>query len=184
MTHEQLSKLIILSCKKAMKEEMTKFKQEILSELRQTSSKSNNPLVEQQKKFRQQYRVQQQKPNQRLSSNPSLNEILRQTEPIQEGYDNYEMEDYGINLPTRENGQVVKPTGNNKALNSVVNAMNRDYSALVKRMDEDSGRNEKQQLRNKVMNIMENDHVISNNSPMGLDIEPFDEDMSWLNDVE
>jgi len=62
--------------------------------------------------------------------------------------------------------------------------MNRDYSALVKRMDEDSGRNEKQQLRNKVMNIMENDHVISNNSPMGLDIEPFDEDMSWLNDAE
>lgn len=182
MTHKQLSELIILSCKKAMKEEMAKFKQEILSELRQ-SQKSTNPLVEQQKKFRQQYRVQQPQPKQRLSSNPTLNELLRQTEPIQEGYD-YEMEDYGINLPTRENGQVVKPTGNNKALNSVVNAMNRDYSALVKRMDEDSGRNEKQQLRNKVMNIMENDHMISNNSPMGLDIEPFDEDMSWLNDVE
>jgi len=100
MTHKQLSELIILSCKKAVKEEMAKFKQEILSELRQ-SQKSTNPLVEQQKKFRQQYRVQQPQPKQRLSSNPTLNELLRQTEPIQEGYDDYEMEDYGINLPTR-----------------------------------------------------------------------------------
>lgn len=179
MTHEQLSKLIILSCKKAMKEEMTKFKQEILTELRQ-SQKSSNPLVEQQKKFRQQYKVQQQRP-QRLSSNPTLNELLKQTEPIQEGYDNYEIEDYGINLPTRENGQVIKP---NKALNSVVNAMNRDYSALVKRMNEDTGKTEKNQLRSKVVNIIENDNPIPRNTPMGLDIEPFDEDMSWLNEVE
>lgn len=178
MTHKQLSELIILSCKKAVKEEMAKFKQEILSELRQ-SPKSSNPLVEQQKKFRQQYRVQQPQPKQRLSSNPLLNDILKETEPLQESYD-YEIEDYGINLPTRENGQVVKPTGNNKALNSVVNAMNRDYSALVKRMDEDTGKSERNQLRNKVMNIMENDSP----TPMGLDIEPFDEDMSWLNEVE
>lgn len=177
MTHEQLSKLIILSCKKAMKEEMANFKQEILSELRQ-SQKSSNPLVEQQKKFRQQYKVQQQQRPKRLSSNPTLDSILNQTEPIHEGYDNYEIEDYGINLPTRENGQVIKPTSNNKALNSVVNAMNRDYSSLVKRMNEDTGKN---QLRSKVANIIEND---PRNTPMGLDIEPFDEDMSWLNEVE
>ena len=172
MTHEQLSKLIILSCKKAIKEEMAKLKQEILHELKQPPQKSTNPLVEQQKKFRQQYRVQQPRPKQNLSSNPTLNSILRETEPIQESY-GYEVEDYGVNLPTREDGRPI--ISNNPKMNSVYAAMNRDYTELVQRFDEGKGNHEKNQLRSNVMNIM-------NNAP--LDIQPFDEDMSWMDEVE
>lgn len=174
MTSEQLSKLIILSCKKAMREEMQKLKHEILTELRQVKPSTTparvDKLTEVQRGFRQNYQVQQKR-NTRLSNNPMLNEILRDTDPIPtEGttyLEQFEREEDIINLPTNEVGQPIM-LQNNKAMANVVEAMNRDYSHLVERMDKGSNQKQKQQFR---------EHIVSKMSEDSYTDEQFEEDL-------
>ena len=98
MTDKQLAKLIILSVRKAVKEEMLTFKQQILQELKRPVSGKKDSLVEVQKTFRQNYQVQQpRKAN--FSKDPLLNELLRSTQPVPA--DDF-MEELEINVPTDE----------------------------------------------------------------------------------
>ena len=174
MTTKELA-TIILHCKKAIREEMQGMKRELLSEMKRTqsqSSKSPDKLVETQKTFRQKYQVDQ-RPKKQFSSNSLLNEMLNSVDPIpNEGssyLDAFEHEEDIINVPTSESGQPIN------APKAVVEAMNRDYSALVQRMDEGKGSNNeksKQDFRNQILSRMDDDNYSS--------VDDDDEDLSFL----
>ena len=173
MTTKELA-TIILHCKKAIREEMQGMKRELLIEMKRSqpqATRSPDKLVETQKLFRQNYQVDQ-RPKKRLSSNPLLNEMLNSVEPIpNEGssyLDAFEREEDIINVPTTETGQPIN------APKAVVEAMNRDYSALVKRMGEDKGSNtqkSKEDFRKQILSRMEDDNYSSDDD---------DEDMAFL----
>lgn len=139
MTNRELSNLIKLSVKIALKEELQIMKREIISEIRNGSKQSlteqprrtGNSLVENQKRFRENYQVQRPKTNRRLANDPMLNELLQHTEPapIEEvGYMGmFETEVGEINVPTSESGRPLT-----SAPNAVLEAMNRDYSGMFK----------------------------------------------------
>lgn len=177
MTTKELA-TIILHCKKAIREEMQGMKRELLTEMKRTQgqpSRSPDKLTEVQKSFRQNYQVEQ-RPKKRLSSNPLLNEMLNSVEPIpNEGssyLDAFEHEEDIINVPTSESGQPIN------APKAVVEAMNRDYSALVQRMDSGKGSNNeksKQDFRNQILSRMEDDNYSS--------VDDDDEDLSFLDKI-
>lgn len=176
MTTKELA-TIILHCKKAIREEMQGMKRELLSEMKRTQgqpSRLPDKLTETQKSFRQKYQVDQ-RPKKRLSSNPLLNEMLNSVEPIpNEGssyLDAFEHEEDIINVPTTETGQPIN------APKAVVEAMNRDYSALVQRMDSGKGsanEKSKQDFRNQILSRMEDDNYSSDDD---------DEDLSFLDQI-
>lgn len=177
MTTKELA-TIILHCKKAIREEMQGMKRELLSEMKRTQSqpsKSPDKLVETQKSFRQKYQVDQ-RPKKQFSSNSLLNEMLNSVDPIpNEGssyLDAFEHEEDIINVPTSESGQPIN------APKAVVEAMNRDYSALVQRMDEGKGSNNeksKQDFRNQILSRMDDDNYSS--------VDDDDEDLSFLDKI-
>ena len=174
MTTKELA-TIILHCKKAIREEMQGMKRELLSEMKRTQgqpTRSPDKLTEVQKSFRQNYQVDQ-RPKKRLSSNPLLNEMLNSVEPIpNEGssyLDAFEREEDIINVPTTESGQPIN------APKVVVDAMNRDYSALVQRMDEGKGSiKSKEDFRKQILSRMEDDNYSSDDD---------DEDLSFLDQI-
>jgi hypothetical protein len=171
MTTKELA-TIILHCKKAIREEMQGIKRELLSEMKRSQSqpvKSSDKLVETQKSFRQKYQIEQ-RPKKKFSSNSLLNEMLNSVEPIPtEGssyLDAFEHEEDIINVPTTETGQPIN------APKAVVEAMNRDYSALVQRMDEGKGSiKSKEDFRKQILSRMEDDNYSSDDD---------DEDLSFL----
>lgn len=167
MTDKQLAKLIILSVKKAVKEEMATFKQQILQEIRKPTSVKKDSLVEVQKTFRQNYQVQQKKPT-RFSNDPMLNELLRSTQPVPA--DDF-IEELEINVPTDELGRPIRGL-NNPKMNAVLEAMNKDYSQEIQPIRDNSA--QKQQFRQSVMSKMF-EEVESN--------EPEEEDFSFLDNV-
>lgn len=147
MTDKQLAKLIILSVRKAVKEEMLTFKQQILQELKRPVSGKKDSLVEVQKTFRQNYQVQQpRKAN--FSKDPLLNELLRSTQPVPA--DDF-MEELEINVPTDESGRPMRGL-NNPKMNAVLEAMNKDYSSEIEPIRDNSL--QKQQFRQSVMSKM------------------------------
>lgn len=174
MTTKELA-TIILHCKKTIREEMQGMKRELLSEMKRTQgqpSRSTDKLVEVQKSFRQNYQVEQ-RPKKRLSSNPLLNEMLSNLDPLpSEGasyLDAFEREEDIINVPTSESGQPIN------APKVVVDAMNRDYSALVQRMDEGKGSiKSKEDFRKQILSRMEDDNYSSDDD---------DEDLSFLDQI-
>lgn len=166
MTHEQLSKLIVLSCKKAIKEEMAKLKQEILTELRRSSSGNVNPLKEQHVKFRQQFQVQKPKPS-RYSSNPTINELLKGTEPLKDQTEFYEETFGDLNVPTTEGGLPIQ-----NVQSHVLEAMNRDYSHLVQKQTQ-----QKTGLRNKFESIVNETNGFDNS------FDNYEEDNSFLDQL-
>jgi len=184
MTAKQLSDIILLSCKKAVREEMKTFKQEILSEMRKSNVEpqrqgSTNKLVEQQKTFRQNYQVQPKRSNGPMSRNPLLNELLSQTQPVpSEGssyLDMYESNDEVLNVPTNEQGQPIQNL-NSPALASVVEAMNRNYSHLnIKKV---TNAQDQQNFRKSVMSKMMSEESISENYDSEID-----EDLSWMKEL-
>lgn len=167
MTDKQLAKLIILSVKKAVKEEMMTFKQQILQEIRKPTSGRKDSLVEVQKSFRQNYQVPQAKKN--YSSNPVLNDLLKSTQPVPT--DDF-IEELAINVPTDESGRPMRGL-NNPKMNAILEAMNKDYSNEIKPIKNTD--RDKQQFRQSVLNKM-------------LDVPDYDaeveeEDLSWLDNV-
>lgn len=182
MTHEQLVKLVTLTVKKAIREELQPLKQMILE-----MKKSNKEIIFEDSKstklnqihrdFRNKVNVQTRpKKNIRFSSNPMLNELLQNTEMAPKEtasyLDVFENEDEIINLPTSETGRPVN------APKSVIEAMNRDYSEMFKR-DEvrkpQSKQNTNSDFRNKILSQME---------PLNEDFQDEDEDLSWLDQVQ
>lgn len=171
---ETLTKILQIVVKKELK----LLKEEILSEIRQPSLGSQNQVPKKklqekaiQTQFRQQYKIQQSKPR-LYAKDPLLNDLLMNTEPAPEdniGAMQYLENDDLPNLPTTEHGQFYAPQ--NKQTNAVLEAMNRDYSQLVERMDQDSGKT-KEQFRNQILSRMD-----------PIDSEPEEEDMSWLSEV-
>jgi hypothetical protein len=184
MTNKQLSDLIKLSVKVAIKEELQQMKQEIIYEMRNglkqvipDQPRRNSPLVETQRKFRQNYQVQPKQPNKRLSNNPILNELLMHTEPTPKeevGYMGmFETDEGEINVPTSESGRPLT-----SAPTAVIEAMNRDYSGMFAK--EEKPRQVQSQpapngLRNAIIGRME-----GLNGDMNFDDE---EDFSFLDQV-
>lgn len=137
MNYEQLSKLIILSCKKAIKEEIASLKKELLVEIR----KSNN-LNEMQKDFRQRFPTHRPAKTS-FSRNSTLNEILNKTKPLDSnGNFDYDRED---NIPTDNNGRPIT-----NIPESLYNAMNKDYSKII-----NYGNSNSSPLREQYKNMIE-----------------------------
>jgi len=172
---ETLTKIVQLVVRK----ELSNLKNEILTEIRQskpTVGNSNPRVIKEQsiqKNFRQNYQIPQSTKPKIFSKNPMLNELLANTDPVppeNSGIYQYLEDDNLPNLPTTQIGTPITHIPKNSKVNAVVEAMNRDYSALVQRMDE--GKNQqKQAFRNQIMSRIENDS------------EP-DEDFSFLQEVE
>lgn len=182
MTNKQLSDLIKLSVKIALKEELQQMKREIISEIRNSSKqvlteqpRRNSSLVENQKKFRQNYQVEQRKPI-KISNNPMLNELLMHTEPVPQeevGYMGmFETDEGEINVPTSESGRPIT-----SAPTSVIEAMNRDYSGMFKAEEKKQVQSQPAPsgLRNAIIGRME-----GLNGDMNFDDE---EDFSFLDRV-
>lgn len=138
MNYEQLSKLIILSCKKAIKEEITSLKKELLIEIR----KSNN-LNEMQKDFRQKFPTHRPAKTS-FSRDSTLNEILKQTSPLERDSRQYEY-DREDNIPTDNNGRPIT-----NIPESLYNAMNKDYSKII-----NYGNSNSSPLREQYKNMIE-----------------------------
>jgi hypothetical protein len=144
MNARLLAEMIQIAVKKAVREEMQGFKNQIISEIRSSQNLiidgrkasqmtkkyvDSNSLVENQKRFRQNYQVQPRQPNRRLANDPLLNELLQHTEPVpaeEAGYMGmFETEVGEINVPTSESGRPIT-----SAPNAVLEAMNRNYSGM------------------------------------------------------
>lgn len=162
MTTKQMSELIKLSVKIALKEELQQMKREIISEIRNGSKqviseqpkRTGNKLDEIQKSFRKTHIIEKPRVKQ-YSQNPLLNELLSSTEPVpaeaSSYLDQFETEEEIINLPTNDAGRPIN------APKAVIEAMNRDYSAMFKK---DEVRQPKVQasnnsLRSQILNRME-----------------------------
>jgi len=196
MTNKQLSDLIKLSVKIALKEELQVMKREIISEIRsgqnpvidgmkvsQITKKYNNndsnSLVENQKRFRENYQSPKPNTNRRLANDPMLNEILRSTEPVpqeEQGYMGMFETETGeeINVPTTETGRALT-----SAPKAVIEAMNRDYSGMFKteeKAQKPQGQGTNSSLRNAIVSRMES---ISE----GTDNYDDEEDFSFLDQV-
>lgn len=161
MNIEQLSKLIQLSVRKALKEELKSFKAEIISEIKKSGIQSELRLDENKnihKKFREQYRVQQQ-PKKKLSNDSFLNSILENTQPLEDPYEGFEDELEEemeiVNVPTSETGRPIQ------APKAVLEAMNKDYSSYVEAMEKPKQKVQVQkqpvnpELRSKILSRME-----------------------------
>lgn len=164
MTTRQLTQLIELTVKKAVREELAPVKR-ILVEISKTRVQVNgkqlieklktpvngNNLTEIQKQFRKSNPIQQRQVS-NYSSDPMLNSLLRSTEPLKEErqsyLDQFEDEEDIVNLPTHDDGRVMN------APKAVVEAMNRDYSNVVN-YGKGSLTEEKNKLRANMMSIME-----------------------------
>lgn len=185
MTNKQFSDLIKLSVKIALKEELQIMKREIISEIRNSSKQvlteqprknGSSSLVENQKKFRQNYQVQKPVNNRRLSKDPMLNELLMHTEPTPQeelGYMGmFETDEGEINVPTSETGRPLT-----SAPTAVIEAMNRDYSGMFKTEDKKQVQVQPapNSLRNSIVSRME-----GLSGDMNFDDE---EDFSFLDQV-
>lgn len=179
MTTKELA-TIILHCKKAIREEMQGIKRELLTEMKRSGNQVARPpdkLTNVQKTFRENYKVQQPK-KRVLSSNPLLNEMLNDLQPIpnsnQSYLDAFENDEDIVNVLTTETGRPIS------APKAVIEAMNRDYSALVERMDGGKkgpdNQKTKQDFRNKVISAMNEDSYTPNYDD--------DEDLSFLDNIE
>jgi len=140
MNARLLAEMINLAVKKAVREELKTFKTQIISEIRNSKptnqpdqsmrpSQGSNSLVENQKRFRENYQVQPRQPNRRLANDPMLNELLQHTDPVpaeEAGYMGMIETEVGeINVPTSESGRPIT-----SAPTAVIEAMNRDYSGM------------------------------------------------------
>lgn len=173
---ETLTKIVQLVVRKEIKS----LKEEILTEIRQSKPivGGNSKVIKEQsiqKNFRQNYQIQQPTKPKIFSKNPMLNELLMSTDPVppeNSGIYQYMEDDDLPNLPTTQTGNTITQIPSNSKVNAVIEAMNRDYSALVQRMDEDSGKvAQKQAFRNQIISRIEND------------LEP-EEDFSFLDGIE
>lgn len=174
---ETLTKIVQLVVRKEIKS----LRDEILTEIRQSKpaiGNSNPKVIKEQsiqKNFRQNYQIQQPTKPKIFSKNPMLNELLISTDPVppeNSGIYQYMEDDDLPNLPTTQTGTPITHIPKNSKVNAVIEAMNRDYTPLVQRMDEDSGKvAQKQAFRNQIISRIENDS------------EP-DEDFSFLNEVD
>lgn len=163
MTQKELIKILRI----ALREELKQLKVELLQELNRTTQVNDNTrqskLVEQQKKFRNEFAISP-KPKVKLSSDPFLNQILQSTQPLVESTEvDY---NFDMNLPTNESGNVMNVDVHNPNVAKVINAMNRDYSGFM---------TEKTEIRSKLKSMVLDEPAFSND-----DIE---EDLSWLDKV-
>lgn len=181
MKTDKLIEVITKLIQREVRKEMQTLKVQILTELKRPAQQGNprvNSLQEStHKEFRKKYQVTS-KPKLQYSKNPILNEILANTDPVPKEAGSYldvfDNEEDIINVPTDQIGRPLSSAikSGNKGMNAVIEAMNRDYTPLVQRMDGDSGKvAQKQAFRNQIISRIENDS------------EP-DEDFSFLNEVE
>lgn len=163
---ETMTKILQLVVRKEIKSLKNEIISEISNKVLRSSNASKQSLVEDEihKRFRTNHKVQQRKPI--YSKDPYLNELLSSTDPVP--VSEYDFDNIGINLPTNAVGMPIAPT--NDKMNSVISAMNRDYSELVERMDEGKAQ-QRGEFRKKIISRIENDD------------EPDEEDFSWLNEV-
>lgn len=151
MTKQQLETYIKKIIREEVQRAVQNMKTEILSELR--SKPTSKPVVTSTqpiknnatetsitKNFIGQYRPKTN-PQVKYSNNSFLNELLSSTQPLQSdmplGYDD-EFDDMDIpqqkNIVTADiNGMPINE--NNSKVRGVMDIMNRDYSALVKKLD-------------------------------------------------
>lgn len=178
---ETLTKIVRLVVRK----EIQSLKNEILTEMRQSKpiigtqkTDANSRVIKEQsiqKNFRQNYHVQKPTQPRVFSKDPTLNELLLSTDPVppdNSGIYQYLEDDDLPNLPTTQTGTPITHIPQNSKVNAVVEAMNRNYSQLVQRMDENAGKTaQKQAFRNQIMSRMQDD-------------AEEDEDFSFLDSVQ
>lgn len=186
---QKLIQLIQTAVQIAVKKELTAFKSQFLNELASINSKpiirengGSNPKVPSQSinhKFREAVKSPPKKPS-KFSSNSTLNEILSMTKPITAD-ENYYEDKALVDL------RGVPVNANNKAMRSVEEAINRDYSEMFKPSPPKqkpmivNESPEKVQLRNKFLTMMEDNNYQSGSQPNFDDSD--DEDLSWLDRV-
>ncbi len=180
MDIRKLAQLIELAVKKAVKEEMTLFKKQVLTEIRNSGSSSRPTQPQQrpngkpdltsvQKNFRQAHAVQRTKVQ---FQDPFLNEMVGSVQPFSktelesESYlDQFAPGQEVINLPTTDGGQPIR-----NIPSAVFEAMNKDYSHLVKKP---SGNNAKSAIINRIESFQDESKYVNEQ----------DEDLSWLDGV-
>lgn len=182
MKTDKLIEVITKLIQREVRKEMQNLKVEILSELRRPSKqqgiKSNSLTDNVHKEFRSKYQTQN-RPAPRYSKNPLLNEILQNTGPLPKEATSYldvfENEEDIINVPTDQMGRPIQAAikSGNKGMSAVLEAMNRDYTPLVERMDTKQDTQKlKQDFRQQIMSRM---NVTEDDEP--------DEDFSFLDEV-
>lgn len=187
MTQKEANILVEIITK-VVRKELTSFKKQLLSEINGTPvsspsrnveqpARSTDKLTEVHKNFRKTFQSPQTPQNRkRLSSDPVLNSILSECEPIPDEAVrmNDAIMEADINLPTSEYGGLMSTNAN---VDHVLEAMNRDYSGMFKPKNQGSPTTPvqpsppAQSIRSKYAAIMD-------------EAEPFEEDMSWLNEVQ
>lgn len=177
---KQLSELIQLSVKKALKEmlpvllerEMKKIKHELLTESKPQQRDRSTYALTQRGDIRtqstSQVRINKQKSS-RFSSDPVLNDVLKNTAPLESTslrnkFMDLQGETSNVNLPTTEGGMPIQ-----NVPSSVLEAMNKDYSGMFK--------NEKQPKQNISQRPNVNNHTVSSIMP---NFESSDGDLSYL----
>lgn len=183
-----LSELIKVSVKAALKEqlpvlierEIKKLKNELLHEQSQSKTVSKHtPEVKKSNSFSQKYQLTPKK-KVKLSSNPTLNEILLQTDPIQTSENPYnaysslqnDLAMPSVNVPTTDAGLPIHTVPNH-----ILEAMNRDYSGMfsgkekVKQQPKVPAQQVKESIRSKFMSVLQdnNDSFIPDDDDMSFD---------------
>lgn len=182
MKTDKLIEVITKLIQREVRKEMQTLKVQILTELKRPVQQGNprvNSLQEStHKEFRKKYQVTS-KPKLQYSKNPILNEILANTDPVPKEAGSYldvfDNEEDIINVPTDQIGRPLSSAikSGNKGMNAVLEAMNRDYTPLVERMDTKQDiQKSKQDFRQQIMNRMD---VMEDDEP--------DEDFSFLDKV-
>lgn len=203
---KQLSELIQLAVKKALKEqlpvlveaEMRKFKRELLSEKSPITNKRDLNVSAPTQKIKASPRPTPQsfvnnipaKKQAKYADDPFLNEILSNTQPLREqsfmnmfadgdssGFDS--SKNSIVNVPTTETGQPIQHIPSH-----VLNAMNKDYSGMFSEQTSKSGYLSKQNpsvadKSSQVRSMLKN-MVVGEPHSSATDDE---EDFSWLDNV-
>lgn len=186
------AKILVEIITKVVRKELGTFRKQLLQEgykpqqatrQQQTAPQPTNKLTEVHKNFRKGFKSNSGTASNRpLSRDPLLNSLLQETISIEEAEAMAGQEALleNINLPVDSNGRVISSNAN---VDHVLEAMNRDYSGMFKPKGT-SAPAAKSQLRSDFMAAMADSEPMGASGDSYPSVEPFDEDMSWLNEVQ
>lgn len=173
----KLEKLLTEIIQKVVRNELHQFKSQLLREINQPTvngkelattlkRRPTDSLVEMQTNFRKNL-VQPQRQKVQYSKDPLLNSILAECEPISEQMDiaqrfGYVDEETPIVVTSGLDGSTINP--NNKGVQNVLEAMNRDYSGMFKSQPN-------AEVKSKIYNMIADEPEMD------------DEDLGWLSKV-
>ena len=172
MNTRLLAEMIQLAVKKAVREELKEFKKTILTEIRSATSTASRINIDSKKisdrQIPKQHKLKFQNPllNEMLNVKPLSRSEIESQEMDGSYLDVFKREEAIINIPTTEGGQPIRSIPS-----KVMEAMNRDYSHLVKKESTN-----KSNLKNSIISRIESDSHIQ-------DQEGDDEDFSFLDGV-